>query len=191
MSADDEIKQISKQIEELKGKLSEARRRRPAEPVQDYELRNPDGSPVKLSELFGDKDDLLLIHNMGRGCVYCTMWADGFVSMLPHLENRAAFVLVSPDTPEVQSAFAKSRGWTFRTASAAGTSFIKDMGFEWSDTDQSGYQPGLSAFHRNADGSMVRTGSDEFGPGDDYCPEWRMFDLLAGGAGEWEPKYRY
>ncbi len=191
MSIDDEIDQLSGQIGELKAKLSEARRRRPAEPVNDYDLMNQDGSTVKLSELFGDKNDLLVVHNMGRGCVYCTMWADGFNSMTPHLENRAAFVVVSPDEPAVQSAFAKSRGWTFRMASGAQSDFIKDMGFLWSDSNDSGYQPGISAFHRNDDGSIVRTGKDEFGPGDDYCPGWRMFDLLAGGAGEWEPKYRY
>jgi predicted dithiol-disulfide oxidoreductase (DUF899 family) len=191
MNPDDEVAAISKQIEELKGKLSEARRRRPVEPVKDYDLLNQDGSTVKLSELFGDKDDLLVVHNMGRGCAYCTMWADGFVSMAPHLENRTAFVVVSPDEPTVQAAFAKSRGWTFRMASGANSDFIKDMGYLWSEGNQTGYLPGLSAFHRNDDGSIVRTGKDEFGPGDDYCPPWRMFDLLAGGTGDWEPKYRY
>ncbi len=188
MGPDEEITALSKQIEELKGKLSEARRRRPPEPVKDYDLLHQDGSTVKLSELFGDKSDLLLVHNMGRGCAYCTMWADGFVSLKPILEDRAAFVVVSPDEPEVQIEFAKSRGWTFKMASAVKSDFTKDMGFadaEW------GYMPGFSAFHRNEDGSIVRTGKDEFGLGDDYCPPWRMFDLLAGGAGNWEPKYRY
>lgn len=97
---EEEIDALGAQIAELKEKLSEARRRRPTEPISDYVLKRSTGEAVTLSDLFGDQDDLLLIHNMGAGCVYCTMWADGFVSSQPHLESRAAFVVVSPDKPD-------------------------------------------------------------------------------------------
>ena len=40
-----------------------------------------------LLDLFGDRDTLLAIHNMGQGCRYCTLWADGFNGLLPHLES--------------------------------------------------------------------------------------------------------
>jgi predicted dithiol-disulfide oxidoreductase (DUF899 family) len=185
---DREIVELSQQIEALKAKLSAARRRRPAEPVADYELRGTDGVPVSLSALFGDKDDLIVVHNMGRGCPYCTLWADGFNGVVPHLEDRAAFVVVSPDEPAVQASFAESRGWRFRMVSGAGSDFIGEMGYL---SDDGGYLPGVSAFHREPDGSIVRTGRDVFGPGDDYCSPWRLFDLLGGGVGEWEPRYRY
>ncbi|MCY3748055.1 MAG: DUF899 family protein, partial [Chloroflexi bacterium] len=59
-------------LEKAQQRLKEVRRRVPSEPVQDYRLRGPDG-PVRLSELFGAKSDLILIHNMGTGCPYCTM----------------------------------------------------------------------------------------------------------------------
>ena len=65
----------------------------------------------------------------GRGCVYCTMWADGFNGVVPHLEDRAAFVVVSPDEPHVQAEFAASRGWRFRMV-AARSDFTGDMGYE-------------------------------------------------------------
>ena len=188
MQADHEIDDMSQQIEALKAKLSVARRRRPQEPVADYELTGSDGVPISLSALFGEKDDLIVVHNMGRGCAYCTMWADGFNGVLPHLEDRAAFVVVSPDEPDVQATFTESRGWRFRMVSAAGSEFAHAMGFE----EKSGeYMPGFSAFRRLPDGSIVRTGRDFFGPGDDYCSPWRLFDLLDGGVGEWEPRYRY
>ena len=93
MNSTPEIQQILQQIGALKTQLSEARRRRPTEPVDDAKLLNCDGSPVMLSELFGDKRDLLVVHNMGKGCSYCTMWADGFVGALTHLRDRAAFVV--------------------------------------------------------------------------------------------------
>ena len=134
--------------------------------------------PVSLSSLFGDKDDLIVVHNMGRGCAYCTMWADGFNGVVAHLEDRAAFVVISPDEPEVQAEFAESRGWRFRMASAAGSDFTRDLGFE---PEPGSYMPGFSVFHRQPDGTIVRTGRDFFGPGDDYCAPWRMFDLLNGG----------
>jgi predicted dithiol-disulfide oxidoreductase (DUF899 family) len=188
---DREIAELTRQIEELKAKLSEARRRREPEPVEDYALTSDDGAPIRLSELFGGTRDLIVVHNMGRGCVYCTMWADGFTGALPHLQNRAAFVVVSPDPPEVQRAFAESRGWNFSMVSAAGSSFVRDMGFELGEEGKPDYWPGISAFHRRDDGSIVRIGFDVFGPGDDYCPPWRMFDLLQGGAGDWEPRFSY
>ena len=91
-------------------KLGELKRRRPPEPVEDYALIGP-GGPVKLSALFDGHCDLIIVHNMGRRCPYCTMWADGYNGLRPHLENRAAFAVVSPDSLKVQQAFAQSRGW--------------------------------------------------------------------------------
>jgi predicted dithiol-disulfide oxidoreductase (DUF899 family) len=188
MHADQEIDELSRQIEGLKAKLSEARRRRPKETVGNHTLLGTDGVPVSLSALFGEKDDLIVVHNMGRGCAYCTMWADGFNGVVTHLEDRAAFVVVSPDEPAVQAEFAESRGWRFPMVSAAGSGFTHAMGFEDKPGD---YMPGFSVFRRLPDGSIVRTGRDFFGPGDDYCSPWRLFDLLDGGVGEWGPKYRY
>jgi peroxiredoxin len=137
----DEIASLTCQIEELKRRLSEARRRAEPEPIRDYELTGPTGEPVALSELFGDKADLLVVHNMGRGCRYCTMWADGFASMLGHIENRTAFVVVSPDEPEVQQEFAASRGWPFRMVSAAGTTFTQDLGFAQGNDMRPAFRP--------------------------------------------------
>jgi predicted dithiol-disulfide oxidoreductase (DUF899 family) len=56
---------------------------------------------VSLLDMFGVRDKLLLIHNMGQGCRYCTLWADGFNGFLPHLESIMSVVLVSKDPPEV------------------------------------------------------------------------------------------
>ena len=178
-------------LEKAKQRLAELRRQMPPEPVEDYELKGPDGA-VKLSAMFGDKSDLILVHNMGSGCPYCTMWADEFNGVLHHLESRAAFVVVSPNHPKVQQDIAKKRGWRFRMYSAAGTTFIEDMGF---GSEQEFYDshamPGVSVFHRNAGGSIVRVSRDFFGPGDLYCGVWHLFDLLRDGPGDWEPQFSY
>jgi len=89
----DEIRDLQRQIFELKGRLSEAWRGAEPELVEDFALRDLDGSERRLSELFGEKDDLIVVHNMGRGCNHCTLWADGFNGLADHLADRASFVL--------------------------------------------------------------------------------------------------
>ena len=178
-------------LEKAQQRLKEVRRRVPSEPVRDYQLHGPDGA-AKLSELFGDKPDLILIHNMGAGCPYCTMWADGFNGVIHHLEDRSAFVVVSPDSVATQQEFRRNRGWRFLMYSARGSSLFKDMGFE-SDEEHFGSNamPGVSVFHKGADGSIVRVASDFLGPGDSYCSVWHLFDLLRDGVGDWEAKFDY
>ena len=73
-----ELKNIEQKIEEMRKKRIELNSKLAAMDVKDYTLRDRDGKDVKLSEMFGEKDHLILIHNMGKGCPYCTMWADGF-----------------------------------------------------------------------------------------------------------------
>ncbi|MYH60955.1 MAG: DUF899 domain-containing protein, partial [Caldilineaceae bacterium SB0675_bin_29] len=94
-----EIAAAQEELDEVRRRLVNLRRKLPPEPVRDYELKSTDGS-VRLSELFGYSEDLILIHNMGTGCSNCTMWADGFNGEWEHLQSRAAFVVVSPDGPE-------------------------------------------------------------------------------------------
>ena len=126
---DKELEAAYKELDRAQKRLAELRRQIPHEPVSDYELQGPDG-PVNLSALFGEKEDLILVHNMGSGCSYCTLWADNFNGVADHLQDRAAFVLVSPDSPAEQQEFARGRGWRFPLYSAADSTFTADMGFQ-------------------------------------------------------------
>ncbi|HXX05279.1 MAG TPA: DUF899 family protein, partial [Candidatus Bathyarchaeia archaeon] len=91
-----------------------------------------------------------------------------------------------PDDSTTQKKFAKSRGWKFQMISTRGTSFAKDMGFE-----QDGMpKPGVSVFYKN-DGKIIRVGRDDFGPGDNYCPTFPLFDLLKDGTSNWQAKFTY
>jgi predicted dithiol-disulfide oxidoreductase (DUF899 family)/AraC-like DNA-binding protein len=191
ISIDDEIEALEQEVEAAKLRLVEARRRRPKEPVQDYVFKASDGSEVSLSELFGDKEDLIILHNMGTGCVYCTLWADGINGLTPHLSDRAAFVVVSPDKHEVQKRFADKRNWVFRMVSAHENDFTRDMGF-WSDSGAyTGPQPGISTFHKEPDGTINRIARTHLGPNDDFCALWPMFDMLEKGVNGWEAEYFY
>ena len=192
---DSDLKAIKEAFEKLeeslndnKKKLAELRRQLFKIEVSDYTFTAQDGSQVRLSDLFGSSDELLLIHNMGKGCVYCTLWADGFNGVYQHLENRAPFVVVSPDDHETQREFYNSRDWKFRMLSSQGTSFFKDLGFE---SSRGGPLPGVSTFSKSTDGKIFRVSSAYFGPGDDYCNLWHLFDLLPNGINDWSPKYKY
>jgi predicted dithiol-disulfide oxidoreductase (DUF899 family) len=115
------------------------------------------------------------------------MWADGFTGLVPHLSNRAAFVVCSPDAPEVQKKFAEKRGWNFRMVQGS-DDFISAMGYMKGPGD---YWPGVSTFKRDSDGKIYRIAHASFGPNDDFCPTWPLLDMLDGGAKAWEPKYSY
>jgi predicted dithiol-disulfide oxidoreductase (DUF899 family) len=183
-----ELEQAYMEFVKAKERLKELQKGLPKETFEDFALKDWEGREVRLSELFGDRQDLLVVHNMGSSCPYCTMWADGFNGVLPHLENRAAFAVVSPNSPESQKKFAQGRGWEFRMLSAEGSEFTRRAGYE---TEESGALPGVSAFRKDDDGTIRRVGHSPFGPGDDYCGVWHLFDLFEEGAGGWEPKFKY
>lgn len=175
-------------VRRAKQRLDAWRQAQTPTPVEDYVLAGPDGKALRLSEAFGDKEDLVVVHNMGTGCVMCTTWADGLDGVVDHLEDRAAFLVTSPDPVKVQRAFAKARGWRFRMASSAGTTFFRDLGFE----DDDGHPwPGVTTFRKGRGGRVERVASASFGPGDGFSPVFELMPLLHGGQGDWWPRFAY
>jgi predicted dithiol-disulfide oxidoreductase (DUF899 family) len=185
-STTEKLNGYRRQIAELRQKMRATQAAVEPEPVKDYELRSANGATVRLSQLFGDKDTLFVVHNMGVSCPYCTLWADGFNGVFDHLRSRAAFVVSSPDAPEKQQAFATSRGWRFPMVSVAGSTFAQDMGY-WQDNRA---MPGVSVFKRDGD-RILRVADTSFSPGDDFCGVWHFLDLIPEGAEGWQPKYKY
>ncbi|MGI9380668.1 MAG: DUF899 family protein [Methyloligellaceae bacterium] len=188
MTYSESIEKISEyrlQISELRKKMRELQTSVEPEIIQDYEFATTDG-PVKLSQLFGDKDTLFVVHNMGASCPYCTLWADGFNGIIDHLENRAAFVISSPDEPSQQKDFADKRNWRFRFVSHGSSSFTEDMGYK----AETHWMPGVSVF-KKSDGKIIRVSDTSFGPGDDFCSAWHLFDLIPEGTDGWQPQYKY
>lgn len=183
-----EIKTLEEELQKTKKKLVELLKERSGEVIEDYELTHGDGSKVRISELFGASDDLILVHNMGKQCAYCTLWADGFIGVYPHLENRAGFALVSADKHDVMKEFTEGRGWKFTCVSGADSEFTAKMGY-LSDKGES--WPGVSTFKKDENGKITRIAHSWFGPGDDFCATWHLLDLLSDGANKWEPKFSY
>ena len=139
-----------------------------------------------MLDLFGDQSRLLAIHNMGQGCRYCTLWADGFNGFLGHLESVMSVVLVSKDSPTTQRRFANSRGWRFRLASHEGSEY----GREQTVLDGSDNMPGAVIYERDGD-DIYRKNACAFGPGDIYCSMWSLLGLAGLGEADWTPQYNY
>ncbi|MDX9858718.1 MAG: DUF899 family protein [candidate division Zixibacteria bacterium] len=183
-----QLQKAEKDLEKMKNKVLKLRRKISGEQVEDHPLRDKGGETVRLSSLFGNNDDLIVVHNMGKHCRWCTLWADGLNGLYDHLASRASFVVVSNDPHDVMKKFAEGRNWRFKILSGAGSPFSKAMGYMHDDGSP---QPGVSTFHRDKDGTIRRVAHTWFGPGDDFCAVWPIFDMLQDGVNGWEPQYQY
>lgn len=157
--------------------------------LADYELTRHDGSKVRLSELFGEHTQMVLVHNMGFACNYCTLWAEGFNGYFQHLESgeyghRAKFLLVSNDRPDQQLAGASQRGWKFDMLSCRDTSLSADLGYQTQDKDKVHYHPGMVIVQKLQDGTLRRHLKTEIGPGDNFMGLFHIFSRLPELTGD-------
>jgi predicted dithiol-disulfide oxidoreductase (DUF899 family) len=75
------------------------------------------GKRVKFSELFGDKDTLLIYSfmfgpNWDKPCPSCTSLVDGFDRSSYQVTRHAAFVAIAKAQADRINAWAKQRGWS-------------------------------------------------------------------------------
>ncbi len=176
---------LEQQIQTLIGELQKLRKESQGVEVRNYRFATLSGE-VGLLDLFGDHDKLLVIHNMGQGCRYCTLWADGFNGLLQHLESVMSVVLVSKDPPETQRLFANSRGWRFRLASHGGGDYIREQTvMQGADN-----MPGAVVYERVGQ-TIYRKNGCVFGPGDIYCAMWGLLGLAGLSEKDWTPQYAY
>ncbi|ANK80085.1 MAG: hypothetical protein TEF_04235 [Rhizobiales bacterium NRL2] len=168
--------------------------------VEDYvfeEAASGAVREVRLSELFGAHDTLIVIHFMygraqTRPCPMCSMWADTYDRAQPHVAQRAAMVLAAAAPAAELAALADARGWTnLRMLSSERTGFNRDFGMENPEGDQ---EPGISVFTRGADGSIRQhytagavMAEGEYRGLDLLSPVWNLLDLTPEGRGDWMP----
>lgn len=157
---------------------------------------------LKLSQLFERPDQtVVLLHFMfgkkqTQPCPMCTLWADGYDGIVPHLRQRVSFaVVVAGDVVDFRE-YACSRGWrNLRVLSSGASSLKRDFGFEEEDGAQ---QPGASLFRLGADGrprhfysvSAMITPA-QFRGMDALSPFWSFLDLTPEGRGNFMPRRSY
>lgn len=217
--ARDELLQAEIELRNSIERVAQMRRQLPPGPIvsEDYTFTEgprdltQDGPAqrVRLSDLFGEgRDELILINYMygpedDAPCPMCTMWADGYDAVAPHVERRANFALVAATELANLRTLAQERNWrNLRLLSSHGTSFNRDYRIE----SEGGVQhPGVMVFQRDQDGTIRLFHAAElmlpakFTPpaGEDprgidlYTPVWQLFDLLPGGRGNDYPSLSY
>src|SRR5580700_1245926 len=112
---------------------------------------------VHLSELFAPGKDRLIVDHLMWGandkapCPMCTMWADGYNAVAPHVSQKVTFVLVAKVEIGKLRDWARGRGWDkIRLLSSGENSFNLDFRVE----DEKGQLPAVSVFSREADGQI-------------------------------------
>ncbi len=180
-----ELQKAEKELFELKNKVAKLRSETKPTEVKNYLFKTTEGE-VSLRELFGSKDILFLIHNMGQGCRYCTLWADGLNGFIQHIESQYAIAMVSKDEPSLQRKFSNSRGWRFRMASHGGVDYITEQSVVAGEKNM----PGIVCYIKKGD-QIFRKNSATFGPGDEFCPQWNILSLAGVSAEEWTPQFNY
>lgn len=182
----EEIKKTEMEIFELTQKLNSLRANNSGRTIPNYEFNTLEGT-TNLTDLFAGKDKLLVIHNMGQGCRYCTLWADGINPFVEHLETAMSVVLVSKDDPHTQRRFANSRNWRMRMASHGGGSYMTEQSV--GDEKKLNY-PGVSLYELK-DGEILLKNRTSFGPYDQFSSIWNFLSLAGENANSWAPQYDY
>ena len=179
----DHIEQLQKQVKSLQGEIRELIAKEMKPLSKDYTFDSVNGQ-VKLSNLFGEQQELIVIHNMGISCPYCTAFADGINGILHYLNSRCEVVLESSDPVDIQQDVVKKRRWKFKVLSThkQGDAFSKDMGICGHHAE-----PGFSVFYRDNDGKVERVSYSQFDDGDEFCPVFPILEHLRGGIGDWSP----
>jgi predicted dithiol-disulfide oxidoreductase (DUF899 family) len=202
----DELQAAEVALRDQRERVAELRRSLPRDtaiPDQEFtEIRDGAPATVLLSELVGSSGKpLILLHFMYGGtqdhpCPMCTSWADGYDGVLPHLEQRASFVVFIAGDPGAFGEYARGRGWkNIRIVSAGDSSVKRELGFESEEGDQ---HPGLSVIERAADGSLHHfysqsavMGEHGFRGMDLLNPLWHFIDSLPEGREDFMPRKTY
>jgi predicted dithiol-disulfide oxidoreductase (DUF899 family) len=176
-------------------RVAALRRATPQGPiVRDYEFL--DGSArVKLSDLFSHgKPSLVMYHVMywqddGEFCPMCSMWADAWNGVAPHVAQRANIVIASLAPPKTLNEWKEKRRWDrIRVVADADDSFARDAGAQ----NREGKPVStVLVFEKTPEGIRHHyTAHAEFSDGscrgvDQLCPTWSIVDLLPSGRGDW------
>lgn len=176
---------LQQQIAELTAEYYRSLQELPPAEIKNYTFETLEGK-VTLLELFGDHERLLVIHNMGQACRYCTLWGDGLNGFVPHLESTLGLVMVSKDPPELQRQFAQSRGWRYRMASHSGGEYMADQ----LSGEYGANMPGVACYTRKGK-QIHQQGLNLFGPGDLYCPMWNLLSFAGLDSTSWTPQFNY
>lgn len=196
-----EEKRLTRQMDALSAK----RRALPWVKLEkDYEFESKKGR-VSISDLFAGRGQLVIQHFMlgpgwEEGCPSCSFMADHTDGMLPHLAARDVAMIAVSRAPLAEiEAFQTRMGWHFEWVSSYGSEFNHDFHVSFTEAEVASGKvdynytlqpfgsteaPGISVFHKAADGSIFHTYS-VYGRGVEVMMgTYRILDLTPSGRNE-------
>lgn len=194
-----------KEFTKIRDQLSRQRREMPWEKVEkDYEFQGLEG-PVKLSELFNGRSQLIIYHFMfgpdwDAGCKSCSFLADHFDPAVVHLNHRdVTFVAVSRAPLEILQGYKNRMGWKFQWVSSYDSDFNFDYNVSFTDEEMKRGQvyynyrnknfpsteaPGASVFFKDSDGTVYHTYSVYERGLDMFLTTYHYLDIVPKGRDE-------
>ena len=145
------------------------------------------GEKVLFSELFGDRNTLLLYSLMfgdswDKPCPSCTSLVDGFDRAAEPVSRNASLVVVANASPKKLSNWASERGWTrVRLISSRNNSYLADYHCQKGDSD-SGLMPIMHVFTKK-DGDIYHFWGSELRGNhvDTVWVYWNLMDMTPEG----------
>ncbi len=203
-----------KEFTRLRDQLSKERRELPWERVdKNYLFEGPAGKET-LAQLFEGRSQLVVYHFMfapdwDAGCPHCSFWADNFNGIPIHLSHRDVTMVAISRAPLAKlEVYRKRMGWSFKWLSSFGSDFNYDYCVSFTPEELAKGQPyynyrpnknqtssesvGISAFHKDADGTVFHTYSCYSRGVDMLNGAYHYLDLVPKGrdeAGHGSPQF--
>ncbi len=207
-AARNELLQAEAELRDKLEAVAALRRKLPlGGPAEDYvfdELVNGDVRQVKLSELFENGKDSLILYSfmygpeMEKPCPLCNSFLDGLDGYAPHITQRVNLAVVAKSPIDRTEQWAGLRGWNnLRLLSSNRNSYHADYFNEGPDGSQ---WPVCHVFVKTDEGVRHFWASELlYAPSEGHArhidslwPIWSFFDLTPEGRGKtWLPKLRY
>jgi predicted dithiol-disulfide oxidoreductase (DUF899 family) len=194
-----------KEFTRLRDELSRERRDLPWVKVdKTYVFDGPSGRE-SLGDLFDGRSQLIVQHFMfdpswDEGCKSCSFWVDNFDGIVVHLNHRdVSFALVSRAPIATLEAYRRRMGWHIKWVSSFHTDFNRDYHITFTPEElekgQAYYNyaagpfpvaegPGISVFHKDADGTLYHTYSCYARGLDMLNGAYHLLDLVPKGRDE-------
>ena len=163
------------------------------------------GGRETLSDLFAGRSQLMIYHFMFHpddkaGCPHCTLRADGFNGIIPHLNQRDVTMVVVSRAPYIKlSEYQKRMGWNFKWVSSGGSDFNFDFQASFTPEEMSAKRAmynytmrdplarereGHSVFYKDESGAVFHTYSCYDRGNDKLNIHYHYLDLVPKGRDE-------
>jgi predicted dithiol-disulfide oxidoreductase (DUF899 family) len=169
-----------------------------------YEFDGPRGRET-LADLFAGRSQLVVYHFMfhpddAAGCPHCSLRADGFAGIIPHLAQRDVTMVVVSRAPfEKLEEYRRRMGWSFKWVSSHGTTFNRDLYVSFTPEEMAAKRAyynyavqdpharereGHSVFYKDEAGDLFHTYSCYHRGNDKLNIHYHYLDLVPKGRDE-------